>query len=49
MTENFFLDNADLQFHLDKADLRETVDIKEKGYHYGNEYPTAPSSYQDAK
>ena len=49
MTENFFLDNADLQFHLDKANLREIVDIKEKGYHYGNEYPTAPRSYEDAK
>lgn len=49
MAENFFLDNLDLQFHLDKADLREVVEIKEKGYTYQKRYPSAPRHYEDAK
>lgn len=49
MAENFFLDNLDLQFHLDKADLREVVEIKEKGYTYQRRYPSAPRHYEDAK
>lgn len=49
MAENFFLDNLDLQFHLDKADLREAIEIKEKGYTYSEQYPTAPRHYEDAK
>ncbi len=49
MAENFFLDNLDLQFHLDKIDLSEVVEIKENGYSYRTEYPTAPRHYQDAK
>jgi alkylation response protein AidB-like acyl-CoA dehydrogenase len=47
--ENFFLDNQDLQFHLDQLDLREVVDLKEKGYSFHDKYPTAPRSYADAK
>jgi len=49
MAENFFLDNLDLQFHLDKADLQEVVEIKEKGYTNCERYPTAPRHYADAK
>jgi hypothetical protein len=49
VTENFFLDNQDLQFHLDKLDLREVLELKEKGYSYSRDYPTAPRNYQDAK
>ena len=49
MTENFFLDNHDLQYHLDKLDLREVLELKEKGYSYSKEYPTAPRNYEDAK
>ena len=49
MTENFFLDNQDIQFHLNKLDLREAVDLKEKDYSYHQTYPTAPRSYEDAK
>jgi alkylation response protein AidB-like acyl-CoA dehydrogenase len=49
MVENFFLDNLDLQFYLDKADLQEIVELKEKGYSYAREYPTAPRNYQDAR
>jgi alkylation response protein AidB-like acyl-CoA dehydrogenase len=49
MAENFFLDNLDLQYHLDEADLREVVEVREKGYAYSKEYPTAPRHYEDAK
>jgi alkylation response protein AidB-like acyl-CoA dehydrogenase len=49
MAENFFLDNLDLQQHLDQADLREVVEIKEKGYANSEQYPCAPRSYEDAK
>jgi alkylation response protein AidB-like acyl-CoA dehydrogenase len=49
MVDNFFLDNQDLQFHLDKADLREVVELKEKGYGYAREYATAPRHYEDAR
>ena len=49
MAENFYLDNLDLQFHLDQLDLREVVQVKEKGYTNQVEYPTAPRNYEDAK
>ena len=49
MAENFFLDNLNLQYHLDKVDLREVVEIKEKGYTNVEKYPTAPRHYEDAK
>ena len=34
MPDNFFTDNLDLQFHLDKLDLAEVVEILEEGYRY---------------
>ena len=49
MPDNFYLDNLDLQFHLDHADLRQVVDLKEKGYTYQDKFPTAPRNYQDAR
>ena len=49
MAENFFLDNLDLQFRFDQVDLREVVEIKEKGYTHAAQYPAAPRSYADAK
>ncbi len=49
MAENFFLDNADLQFELEKLDLSEVIEIKEKGYSYASQYPAAPRNYADAK
>jgi hypothetical protein len=49
MAENSYLDNLDLQFHLDKLDLREVVQVKEKGYTNQIKYPTAPGNYEDAK
>jgi alkylation response protein AidB-like acyl-CoA dehydrogenase len=49
MSENFFTDNADLQFHLDRLDLAEVVGILEEGYRYHREYPAAPRNYADAQ
>ena len=48
MEDNFFLDNLDLQFRLDQLDLREIVEIKEKGYRHHEQFPSAPRSYADA-
>jgi alkylation response protein AidB-like acyl-CoA dehydrogenase len=49
MSENFFLDNRDLQFHLEQADLRQVVALKEKGYTNHEKYPSAPRNYEDAR
>ncbi|MEA3339326.1 MAG: acyl-CoA dehydrogenase family protein [Chloroflexota bacterium] len=49
MTNNFFTDNLDLQFHLDHLDLRETVEALEEGYTTHTQYPAAPRNYADAK
>jgi alkylation response protein AidB-like acyl-CoA dehydrogenase len=49
MADNYFLDNADLQYYFDHADLREVVEINEKGYRYCDRYPHAPRNYQDAR
>jgi alkylation response protein AidB-like acyl-CoA dehydrogenase len=49
MADNFFLDNLDLQYHLNKADLREVLEIREMGYSYQRQYPDAPRHYEDAK
>ncbi|NTU60657.1 MAG: acyl-CoA dehydrogenase, partial [Deltaproteobacteria bacterium] len=48
MAENFFLDNADLRFHLQHVDLRDAVRLKEGDYKEAAEYPDAPESYEDA-
>ncbi len=49
MSENFFTDNLDIQFRLDQLDLSEVLELKEKGYTYAQEYPSAPRNYADAK
>jgi len=49
MSENFFLDNPDLQLRLEHLDLREVLELKEKGYSESDLYPTAPRNYADAK
>jgi alkylation response protein AidB-like acyl-CoA dehydrogenase len=49
MTENFFLDNPDLQFRLEQLDLQEVLELKENGYAEAATYPTAPRNYADAK
>ena len=48
MTENFFLDNLDLQFRLKQLDMRDILEIKEKGYTLHEDYPDAPRNYADA-
>ena len=48
MTDNFFLDNEDLQFRLSQLDLSEIVAIKERGYTNHPQYPAAPRNYTDA-
>ena len=48
MPDNFFTDNADLQFHLDSLDLAEVVGIKEEGYRFHREVAAAPRNYADA-
>ncbi len=49
MTDNFFTDNLDLQFHLDRIDLREIVEVLEDGYSTQAQYLAAPRNYADAK
>jgi alkylation response protein AidB-like acyl-CoA dehydrogenase len=49
MPENFFLDNPDLQYHLQHTDLRQVVALKEKNYTYHEKYPAAPRHYHDAQ
>ena len=34
MSDNFFLDNSDLQFRLEQLELQDVLEIKEKGYQY---------------
>ncbi len=49
MAENFFLDNADLQFRLSRLDLREVLELKEAGYSYHRKFAAAPRTYADAQ
>ena len=49
MSDNFFLDNLDLQFRLEQLELQDVLDIKEKAFQYSEEYPAAPRHYGDAK
>ena len=49
MSENFYLDNHDLQFRLAQLDLQDVVEMKEKGYSNAAEYPAAPRNYADAR
>jgi alkylation response protein AidB-like acyl-CoA dehydrogenase len=48
MSDNFFLDNADLQFRLEHLELQDVLEIKEMGYQYHKDYPAAPRHYEDA-
>ena len=49
MSDNFFLDNLDLQFRLEQLELQDVLEIKEQGYHNHQSYPAAPRHYGDAK
>ncbi|MDR0509823.1 MAG: acyl-CoA dehydrogenase family protein [Rikenellaceae bacterium] len=45
---NFFLDNRDLQFHLDHPLMRKIVELKERGFADRDLYDYAPADYDDA-
>ena len=49
MTDNFFTDNIDLQFHLEHLDIKDVIEVLEDGYRYSEQYPAAPRNYADAK
>jgi len=49
MAGNFFADNPDLRYHLDRLDLEEAVGVLEDGYRYHGRYAGAPRNYADAK
>jgi hypothetical protein len=49
VAENYFLDNRDLQFHLQHADLRQVLALREKGYTNHEKYASAPRNYEDAR
>jgi alkylation response protein AidB-like acyl-CoA dehydrogenase len=49
VTDNFFSDNADLQYQLERLDIEEAVQILENGYRNHETYPGAPRDWADAK
>jgi 3-(methylthio)propanoyl-CoA dehydrogenase len=55
MADNFYLDNPDLRFRVEKADLAGVVELKERGYSYAREAKVgragalAPRDYADAQ
>ncbi len=49
MSDNYFLDNSDLQFRLEQLELQEVLELKEQGYKNHEDYPAAPRHYADAK
>ncbi|MBI5445971.1 MAG: acyl-CoA dehydrogenase family protein [Deltaproteobacteria bacterium] len=48
MPQNFYLDNADLKFHLRHVDLEEAVRLREEDFQEVREYPDAPENFADA-
>ncbi len=49
MSENFFLDNPDLQFHLNHTDLSEVYRLREDDFTQCQEFPEAPASLEAAQ
>jgi len=45
---NFFTDNSDIIFHLNKLDYRKIVDIAEDNYEQAKDFNYAPVNYEDA-
>jgi alkylation response protein AidB-like acyl-CoA dehydrogenase len=45
---NFFTDNIDIQFHFNRTDLKEVLEIAEDGYEQKKEFDYAPENYEDA-
>jgi alkylation response protein AidB-like acyl-CoA dehydrogenase len=48
MSENYYIDNPDLQFHLQHSVLEEVVRLRERDFAEAQEYPEAPESFADA-
>jgi 3-(methylthio)propanoyl-CoA dehydrogenase len=49
MADNFYLDNPDLRFRVERADLGFVVDLKERGYSYAASRLNAPRDLADAR
>ena len=49
MTDNFFTDNLDLQYHLDRWTWRKSSRFSRMATATITEYPGAPRNYADAK
>lgn len=49
MADNFWLDNPDLRFRMEEADLADVVKTKERDYATAAAYRHAPRNYADAK
>jgi hypothetical protein len=45
---NFFLDNKDLQYHLEHPLMRKIVELKERGFAEKDAYDYAPQNFEDA-
>lgn len=45
---NFFLDNKDIQFHLDHPLMKKIVNLKEQGFRDKDAYDYAPVDFEDA-
>jgi len=45
---NFFSDNSDIQFQINRLDLKEIVNILEDNYNESKKYNYAPVNYEDA-
>jgi alkylation response protein AidB-like acyl-CoA dehydrogenase len=46
--DNFFTDNADIQWHFNHLDLQDVTASLEDGYKQAEQYDDAPASYEDA-
>ncbi|MFI3267263.1 MAG: acyl-CoA dehydrogenase family protein [Rikenellaceae bacterium] len=46
---NFFLDNKDIQYHLNHPMMKKIVELKERGYTEFEKYDYAPKDYEDAQ
>ncbi len=46
---NFFTENSDIQFHFNRINIKNIVDIAEDNYEQAKEFDYAPHSYEDAK
>ncbi|MBN2450233.1 MAG: acyl-CoA dehydrogenase family protein [Lentisphaeria bacterium] len=48
MADNFYLDNADIRFHLNHVGLDDVTRMREDDYRQAKEFPDAPADFGDA-